>query len=99
MANNTQRVHFNLQTHLWSITVRGIVVDSQPEYCLTNVTFIVSQAGWKRAMHKLHKRTVHAWAQGEQGVLPASLPSGIVEVHYNPHRASTFTLRDGTPIY
>jgi len=96
------KVHYNLRTHLWSVTERGLVVDTVTETSLCNVTFYVSQAGHKRAMEKLHKRTVHAWAHGEQCALPATNfvpPSEAIEVCYNPYRGSTFTLRDGTPVY
>jgi hypothetical protein len=96
------RVHFNLRTHLWSITAmsgpnRGRVVQHSNTFVLTVCKFIVSEAGRQRVLAK-RQRLVHAWVQGR--VAPVSNPpKDAVEFGYNPYRAGTFTRRDnGQPI-
>lgn len=70
------RVHFNLLTHLWSITAmsgpnRGRVVQHSDTFALTQCKFIVSEAGRQRVLAKRH-RLVHAWVEGL--VAPVSHP-------------------------
>ena len=97
------RVHFNLHTHLWSITAmsgpdRGRVVQHSAIFALTRCKFIVSEAGRQRVLAK-HQRQVHAWVEGLVAQPVRQQPKGAVELRYNPYRAGTFTRRDtGQPI-
>jgi len=91
------RVHFNLHTHLWSITAmdgerRGRVVAHYDGFALTGCRLIVSQAGRNRVLAQ-RCRLVHAWVEGLAA--PFSYPpTGAVGFTYNPYRAATFTRRD-----
>lgn len=91
------RVHLNLHTGLWSVTAisgprRGCVIDSRAAVGLRDVRLVVSAAGRERAVHKLHKRTVHAWAEGE--LCECAMPPDAVRFTYNPFKAATFTRCD-----
>ena len=91
------RVHFNLRTHLWSITAmsgpnRGRVVQHSNTFVLTDCTFKVSEAGRQRVLAK-RQRLVHAWVQGRVASV-SNPPKDAVEFSYNPYRAGLFTRRD-----
>ena len=97
------RVHFNLRTHLWSITAmsgpdRGRVVQHSAIFALTRCRFIVSEAGRQRVLAK-HQRQVHAWVEGLVAQPLSQQPKDAVEFRYNPYDGGTFTRRDtGEPI-
>lgn len=97
------RVHLNLHTKRWSITAisgpkRGCVIDTRDSVALRDVRLVVSAAGRERAVHKLHKRTVHAWAEGT--LCECAQPADAVQFTYNPFTAATFTrCADGAPIH
>lgn len=93
----TVRVHFNLRTHLWSITSKGKVIAHHVNFALENVTFPVSEASRQRVIRD-HCREVHAWAQGSVATAVTEVPANAVEFTYNPYRSGSFTLRDGSPI-
>jgi hypothetical protein len=65
------------------------------------VTFRV-QAGTLRTIRERHVRAVCAYARGmAHDATPsevAEYASRGVRVHFNPFRADTFTLDDGTPV-
>lgn len=92
-----QRVHLNLHTREWTISERRRKIDSQPNYCLTNVRFIVSEKT-RQWVIKHRERCVHAWAEGTKAVAISVVPDGATQVTYNPFRAATFTTLDGTPV-
>src|SRR5215471_17754116 len=90
------RVHFNLRTHLWSITAmsgpnRGRVVQHSAIFALTCCEFIVSETGRQRVLAK-HERQVHAWVEGlvVQPVRPSAEGRGRVQLqpvpreHFHP---------------
>lgn len=93
----------NLPRGEWSVAEvrgahgRGKVIAHLPALALANVTFHVSESARQRVVAK-RCREVHAWAVGELvdgATTPSpSLPS--CPITYNPYRAGTFTMRDGT---
>ncbi|MEV4116307.1 hypothetical protein [Nonomuraea sp. NPDC049695] len=99
------KVHFNLHTHLWSVTAqagpdKGRVIANVPAIELADVIFKVSEAGRARS-HRLGHRTVHAWVLGTVTALPeAVVLDGLTQVTYNPapERPATFTGPDGVPV-
>ena len=92
------RVHFNLRTHLCSITAmsgpdRGRVVQHSAIFALTRCKF-----RRQRVLAK-HQRQVHAWVEGLVAQRVSQQPKDAVEFSYNPYRAGTFTRRGtGQPI-
>lgn len=87
----------NLHKHLWSITVKGKVVEHTPCYALTDVTFLVRETARQQVIAK-KCRAVHAWMEGEKAQAVTAVPTDALEVHYNPYRAGTFTLTNGTAV-
>lgn len=99
-AGTRVRVHFNLHTHLWSVTSttspnRGRVIANVPHFALTNCRMIVSEPGRQRVLVK-KQRAVHAWIEGF--VADSQKPVDATEVTYNPYRAATFHTRSGEPV-
>src|SRR5690606_27275711 len=99
------KVHFNLHTHLWSITAiggehAGRVIANVNTITLTNVDFKVSAAGRARC-HRLGKRTVHAWVVGVVESIDQPVATDqLTKATYNPSadRADTFTTPEGSPV-
>lgn len=90
------RIHFNLHTHLWSVTAlegpqKGRVVAHLENCSLENCRFIVSAAGRARVLRD-HCRAVHAWVEGTFAEI--SEPVDAVGFTYNPYRGESFTRRD-----
>jgi hypothetical protein len=80
---------------------KGRVV-SKPAYSVVHgVTFRV-QAGTLRTIREKHVRAVCAYARGQAAESTAAEVAAYaaagVRVHFNPFRADTFTLDDGTPV-
>jgi hypothetical protein len=95
-------VYKNLNRGCWSIAEatatgnRGKVLDHVPTCALSNAVFVVKESRRRHVVAK-HCREVHAWIVGD---LLEVAPAGTrVEVTYNPYRAASFTLRDGTPVH
>jgi hypothetical protein len=91
------RVHFNLHTHLWSVTARdgaerGRVIAHEPAFALTNATFVVSEAGRQRVLRE-KCRAVHAWVEGFVAPVTELTPNAV-GFTYNPYRSGSFTRRD-----
>ena len=81
---------------------KGRVV-SKPVYSVVHgVTFRVQAGGLQRIRSK-HVREVCAYARGTAAEATrdevAEVAARGVRVHFNPYRADTFTLDDGTPVY
>lgn len=95
-------VYKNLNKRCWSIAQvtrtggRGKVLRHAEAVVLSDVQFIVRESR-RLAVVAQGCREVHAWATGEL-VDEAPAQAGI-EVTYNPYRAASFTLRDGTPVH
>ena len=91
------RVHYNLFTHLWSVTAmdgaeRGRVIETASSFALVGCKFVVSETMRQRVLAR-KKRIVHAWVEGY--VVPVELlPDNAIEVTYNPYRSGQFTRRD-----
>lgn len=95
-------VYKNLNKGCWSIAEatrtggRGRLLSHADAVTLRDVSFHVKEAR-RLVVVSERCREVHAWATG---VLLDDAPSGArCEVTYNPYRAPTFTLRDGTPVH
>lgn len=58
------RVYRNLRTGSFSVMQRGRVVAHTYALCLSDVSFTVQEAGWKRARAK-QSRNVHAFVDGQ----------------------------------
>lgn len=105
LIGTRMRVHFNLHTHLWSVTAltgpnSGRVIANVDNITLANAEFKVSAKGRDRS-HRLRKRTVHAWVVGVVVSVNTDLDLSRRErVTYNPapDRAPNFTASDGTPV-
>ena len=87
------RVHRNLRTGRWVVSVKGKKVGDYRTVVLTDVRrFIVSE---KRRQAVLAKqcREVHAWCEGELVSTDADVkvPGDARRGTYNPYRAGTFT--------
>ncbi len=107
------RVYRNLTRKTYSVQQRVFkapsssawrVVGHQDSLYLTDVAFMVSQAGRLRVVNTGRKQ-VHAYVlgryEGPAFIEPewfSALPS-IVRVHYNPFHNSTFVDEGGWPIY
>lgn len=68
LIGQRMQVHFNLHTHVWSVTAltgprRQRVIACASDITLTNATFKVSEAGHRRAKRD-RQRNVHAWVTG-----------------------------------
>jgi len=80
---------------------KGKVI-SKPAYSVVRgVTFRV-QPGTLRTIRDKHVRSVCAFARGQASESSAAEVADIASrgqrVHFNPFRADTFTLDDGTPV-
>ncbi|WP_067484196.1 hypothetical protein [Actinomadura hibisca] len=83
------RVHFNLRTHVWSVSAvaglaRGRVVANVDDITLARARMIVSEAGLRRVKEKGH-RAVHAWVCGTVTAVNTRPDlTGLTKVSYNP---------------
>jgi hypothetical protein len=88
----------------WSICDRvsgsatyGKVIAHQPRVVLHGCDFRVSEPQRLKVIAE-NSRKVHARVWGLCDLSERRDPS-LTSVHYNPYRAPTFTLIDGTPVY
>lgn len=81
---------------MWSIRERGRVVGHASTLCLRDVRFVVSAAGVAR-IRRRSQREVVAFARGVLAEF-GNVPPVAVRVRFDPYRAFTFTLPDGSPI-
>lgn len=66
---------------------------------LTDVTFVVSEAGRQRVLRE-ERKNVHAFVRGVLASQNGSAPKNWSAVKYNPFEAGTFRRRsNGTPVY
>lgn len=72
------------------MTIKGRVVATPDHVCLTDATFVVSDAGLAR-MRRLGRRKVVAWVEGTwcEGCAHA-VPTDAPVVTFNPWRADRF---------
>lgn len=95
-------VYKNLNKGCWSIAEatrkggRGRLLRHAQAVALRDVVFVVRESR-RRVVAATGCREVHAWATGVLCDLP--MPGPCSEVTYNPHRAATFTTRDGAPVH
>ena len=98
------RVHFNLRTRLWSITINGTVVADVAEVTLRDVTRHIwrgrdgsdGRGKTGQQLSLVGKRTVHAWFVG---TISKPHTGAETEITYHPRRDTEFTTRDGTRVY
>src|SRR5262245_48112064 len=86
------RVHRNLHTKRWVVTVKRRKVADYAGVVLSDCRFIVSEAR-RCAVVRRRCREVHAWCEGDlvtTGEVP-TLPTAARRGTYNPYRAATFT--------
>lgn len=98
-------VYKNLTRGCWSIAAatptngRGKLIGHADTVTLCDVQFVVREsrrlAITSARCAEKPCREVHAWAVGTLADAPEGTRN---EVTYNPYRAPTFTLRDGTPV-
>ncbi|MEV6982684.1 hypothetical protein AB0M95_15675 [Sphaerisporangium sp. NPDC051017] len=83
------QIHFNLRTHLWSVTAlagshKGRVIAHLDDVTVTRAKLIVSEAGHRR-VKRIGQRTVHAWVRGHvQAVNSSPSLRGLTCISYNP---------------
>lgn len=86
------RVHFNLHTHLWSVTAAtggGRVLANVDAITLSSAWMIVSKAGLRRVKRD-GCRAVHAWVSGTVTALNSQPDlTGLTKVSYNPRPKDT----------
>ena len=85
------RVHYNLQTHLWSVSkkIQGKgwrVVGNLEQVHIADATPRVSLAG-VATTRRGNRRRVCAWIEGTLTTSAAALGDRI---HFNPHRSELF---------
>src|SRR5262249_22805445 len=87
------RIHKNLNRNVWS-RIEGSKgkVQHVTRAALAQVEFRVSEAGRQRVLSR-KTRSVHAYCVGEDALAPEGT-EGMVEVSYNPYRASSFYRKD-----
>mgnify|MGYP006273499577 CR=1 FL=1 len=99
------RVHRNLHTGGYSISVRGRVKAHVDSVTLCNAKFVVRPSGQARARREQVKN-VHAFVEGTITDLIETVPEDF-EVHgtwipwrfsYNPYKNDTFVLGKDTPL-
>lgn len=81
---------------LYSLMVDGHVIDRRHTVTLTDVRFVVSEAGRERAIRD-HQRNVHAFVVGTV-VEDRPLSGHVVPVTYNPFVGNRFHVVGGEPI-
>ena len=95
------KVYRNLHKNCLSVQHRGRVIAHVEMITLGNVTFKVNEAGRQRVLRE-RKKNVHAFVQGTvtgTGMQHwAEKNEHWTKVSYNPYKAPTFTLSDGTPV-
>lgn len=101
MQNPTdrRRAYFNLHKRVFSIKNHergseqyGRVVRHTNDFILTDVTFVVSEAGRARVLRERSKN-VHAYVQGFEAEGVEVDEATLVEVTYNPYKAGFFRVR------
>lgn len=102
MIGTLVRVHVNLTRGDFTLCAPKSPykkIGSAHDVTITDVTFKVSEKGRQYCITK-QGRWVHAWAFGTLAALDTDPDVTDVErVTYNPFRAPTFTLTDGTPVH
>jgi hypothetical protein len=89
------KVHRNLNKLVWSITVKGRVVQHVPTFALAGARFVVQEGGRQRVLRE-RCRLVHAYVTGE--TTEGAAPEGLAQVRYNPYRAGYFHTNAGVPV-
>ncbi len=96
------RVHVNLTRGDFTICAPKSPykkLGSASDVTLVDVTFKVSEKGRQYCVDK-QGRWVHAWAFGTLAAFDSDPDlDGVERVTYNPFRAPTFTLADGSPVH
>jgi hypothetical protein len=95
-------VYRNLNKKCVSIRLAGRVVASPARAIVTDVVFRV-QPGTLASIRRAGQRAVCAYARGDAQIVDSldsvtSDPQAL-RLHFNPFKADTFTLPDGTPVY
>ena len=86
-------VYRNLARRCWSVREGGRVIEHVAEIALRDVRLIV-QPGGRATVIRTGTRSVHAYARGTR--IPfEGVPSGSIQVGYNPFEAEIFTFRPG----
>lgn len=88
-------VYRTLNRRAWSLRHARRVVEHRDSVTLTDVRFVVSEAGARRVRTRFQREVV-AYARGVLSESP--VPAGAQRVRFNPYRADAFTLDDGSPI-
>lgn len=89
------RVYRNLNKDCFSICDKktGRVIAHEQSVMLTDVKFVVRQAGWQRCV-KEKRKNVHAWVEGNLVIDPEEIGRvrpGLVDcVEYNPYISHYF---------
>lgn len=87
-------VYFNLNKHVFSIRVKGIVVLHTAHLVLRDVTFVVSEIGRQKVIRN-RKKNVHAYARGT--LVSLDLPlihTNTREITYLPYEHNQFFYAD-----
>jgi len=103
MKADNSDIYYNLHKHCLSVRHKGLVVNHAQEIMLSNVKFVVSQAGRRRVLEEKRKN-VHAFVRGE--ILETTLQK-LIEfeelnqgtiVKYNPYKYNSFVDENETPV-
>ncbi len=94
-------VYRNLHNQVWSVRLRGLVVDHSNYVWLRDARFVVSQPGRRRVVAE-QRKNVHAFVAGERfaefaidGGRNMSNAGPAVEVTYRPYACPLFTSKGG----
>jgi peroxiredoxin family protein len=87
-------VYRNLHKQLFSVRLKGKVIDHQEALILHNCKFISKQAG-REKVRREKKKNVHAWISAERyEVIECKIDvKALVEIYYCPYSVDVFCLR------
>jgi len=81
-------VYFNLHKHCYSVRQSGKVVGHMDKVCLSDVRYLVSEAGRQKVLREKRKN-VHAGLSG-YFVDSVPVPWSSFDVTYNPYKYDSF---------
>jgi|688.fasta_scaffold151528_4 hypothetical protein len=101
--SNPSVVEVYRNLHRGCLSVRDpktrLVIGYADGVLLTDVTFVVSEAGRQRVLRE-RRKNVHAFVRGTLAARGGSAPEGWASVRYNPFEAGTFRrAKDGEAVY
>jgi hypothetical protein len=90
ITNQKLQVYRNLHKNCFSVMSKGLVIAHVNKIILSDVHFIVRQAGYNK-FKETNRKNVHAFVKG---YISNYIPTNLIEISYNPKLNNYFFIKD-----